>query len=269
MRKYTKTVGAVAAASALVAGYASAEIEGEVHVGYANEYEFRFVDIGSDLVEAGVDLSYQINDDFGLSAGAWYGTWNAPNIVNGVSKLLGGPSSLNQTELDLYAAVNTDLGPVNFELGYIYYAFPNGGGDTQEVYLAASVDLWWGLTAGSTFYYDFDANNGWYWNNEIGKSFEFNECLSLDLAAGFAFADGMNTQVSNTFLTNGSSDGFQGWYVSAALPWEFRDGVTLTPYVKYADADSDLVTNYPYAGGTGALGGANQLIAGVKLAVGF
>ncbi len=73
MRKHTKYVGAMAAASALVAGYASAgtpepvmqsaptsvesAFSGEVHVGYSTQYEFRFVDLGSDLIEAGVDLS--------------------------------------------------------------------------------------------------------------------------------------------------------------------------------------------------------------------
>lgn len=268
MRKYTKTVGAVAAASALVAGYASAEIEGEVHVGYANSYEFRFVDVGSDLVEAGVDLSYEISEGFGVSAGAWYGTWDTSNLNQGVANFLGGPP-VNQDELDLYAAVSKDLGPVSLELGYIYYYFPDGGGNTQEVYLAASVDLWWGLTAGSTYYYDFDANNGWYWNNEIGKSFVFNDCLSLDLAAGFAYSDGHDLQASNRFGSNGTKDGFQGWYIKAELPWEFRDGVTLAPYLKYTDADDDLVTDASLTRGTGALGGTDQVIAGVKLAVSF
>ncbi len=60
MRNYSKTIGALAAASTLVAGNAMAELEGEVSVGYTNMYEFRFVDQGNDLVSAGVDLAGNI-----------------------------------------------------------------------------------------------------------------------------------------------------------------------------------------------------------------
>lgn len=260
MRKHTKYVGALAAASALVAGYASAEIEGEVHAGYASQYEFRFVDLGSDLVEAGVDLSYEIAEGFGVSAGAWYGSVSDSQTVGN-----------SFDELDLYAAVSKELGPVALELGYIYYTFQDTPllNDTQEVYLSASGEVIWGITAGATFFYDFDSNNGWYLQPEISKSFEFNECLSLNLSTGVGIADGHGRQLSDTVGTIGTADGFQGWFVRAELPWEFREGVTLAPYVKYADADSDLVSDTPLVGGTGTLGGREHLVAGVRLAVGF
>ncbi|MCW1924355.1 hypothetical protein OKA05_17445 [Luteolibacter arcticus] len=258
MRKYTKTVGALAAASALVAGYASAgDLEGftgEVHVGYHSIYDFRFVDLGSDLVEAGVDVAYALNEDWSFKAGAWYGSVNDSQTIGG-----------NFNELDLYAAAATSLGPVNLELGYIYYYYPDAiGADTQEVYLSGFVDIVWGISAGATYFYDFDSNNGWYLQPEIRKSFEFNECLALNLSAGVGVADGLNYQVDANPLSNGSHDGFQGWFIKAELPWEFRDGVTLAPYVKYTDADSDL------AGDINSLeGGQEHIIAGVKIAVGF
>jgi hypothetical protein len=255
MRKYTKTVGALAAASALVAGYASAEIEGEVHVGYHNIYDFRFVDLGSDLIEAGVDLSYAINENWGLKAGAWYGSVND-------SQTLGG----NFNELDLYAAAGTSLGPVDIELGYIYYYFPDTPGtlDTQEVYLSAFAEVFAGVSAGATYYYDFDSNNGWYLQPEIRKSFEFNDCLALNLSAGCGIANGHGLQVPSNPLSVGTADGFQGWFIKAELPWEFREGVTLAPYLKYTDADGGL------AGDINTFqGGQEHLIGGVKLAVGF
>ena len=260
MRKHTKYVGALAAASALVAGYASAEIEGEVHVGYSDIYEFRFVDLGSDLIEAGVDVSYEIQEGFGVSAGAWYGSVNDSQTVG---------NSFN--ELDLYAAVSKELGPVTLELGYIYYYFSDTPGtlDTQEVYLGASYEVGWGVTAGATFYYDFDSNNGWYAQPEISKSFEFNDCLSLNLSAGIGLADGHGLQISDDVGSNGTADGFQGWFVKAELPWEFREGVTLAPYLKYVDAEDKLVSDTPLVGGTGTLGGREHLVAGVKLSVGF
>jgi uncharacterized protein (TIGR02001 family) len=255
MRKHTKYVGALAAASALVAGYASAEIEGEIHVGYSSEYEFRFVDLGADLIEAGVDLSYQINETFAVSAGAWYGSVNDAQNIGG-----------NFNELDLYTAVSTDLGPVALELGYIYYFFPDTPGtfDTQEVYLSASTEVVWGITAGATFFYDFDSQNGWYLQPEISKSFEFNECLALNVTAGIGIADGHGLQVSANPGSVGTADGFQGWFIKAELPWEFRDGVTLAPYIKYADADSKLASDI-----NSLQGGGDHLVAGVKLSVGF
>jgi len=258
MRKYTKTVGALAAASALVAGYASAgDLEGftgEVHVGYHNIYDFRFVDLGADLVEAGVDVNYALNQDWSLKAGAWYGSVNDSSSIAG---------SFN--ELDLYAAVATSLGPVDLELGYIFYSYPDSNAsDTQEVYLSAFTDIVWGITAGGTYYYDFDENNGWYFQPEIRKSFELNQCLKLNLSAGIGIADGLNYQVDANPLSVGSHDGYQGYFLKAELPWEFRDGVTLAPYVKYTDADGDL------AGDINSIeGGQDHINFGVKLSVGF
>jgi hypothetical protein len=277
MRKHTKYVGALAAASALVAGYASAgstapiqsapatvtsgsDLTGEVHVGYSSLYEFRFVDLGSDLIEAGIDLSYDLNENFGLSAGAWYGSVNDSQTFG---------NSFN--ELDLYAAASTNLGPVSLELGYIYYFFSDTPGtlDTQEVYLSAGMDLFWGVNASATVYYDFDSNNGWYLQPELSKSFEFTDCIGLNLSAGLGIADGHGLQISDTLGSVGTADGFQGWFVKAELPWQFRENMTLAPYVKYVDADSDLVSDTPLVGGTGTLGGREHLIGGVKLTVGF
>ena len=268
MRKHTKYVGALAAASALVAGYASAEIEGEVHVGYSNEYEFRFVDLGSDLVEAGDDISYELSEGFGLSAGAWYGSVNNSSRVD--EDVLNDGNSFN--ELDLYAAVSKELGPVALELGYIHYGFQDAVDalDTQEVYLAASTEVIWGVTAGATGFYDFDSNNGWYLQPELSKSFELTDCVALNLSSGVGIANGHDAQVSDVVGTDGSADGFQGWYVKAELPWEVREGVTLAPYVKYADADRKLASDASNLdGGSGTNGGAEHVVAGVKLAVGF
>jgi len=170
-------------------------------------------------------------------------------------------------ELDLYAAVSKDLGPVTLELGYIYYAYPDSltSSDTQEWYVGASYHLPWDLVLSGTFYYDFDENNGWYLQPELSKSFKFNDCLALNLSTGVGFADGMQSQAQAGRINPFSSaDGFQGWYIKAELPWEFREHVTIAPYLKYADADSNL------AGDINSIeGGQDHLIGGVKLTVGF
>src|SRR6478735_9283654 len=58
MQNYCKTIGALAAASALVAGTAQAEVEFELHTGYSSEYLFRGLDLGDNLVEVGADAAY-------------------------------------------------------------------------------------------------------------------------------------------------------------------------------------------------------------------
>ncbi len=254
MRNYSKTVGALAAASTLVAGYASAEIEGEVHVGYANMYEFRFVDLGNDLVSGGVDVATEMNG-FGLSAGAWYASFDAPNTS------FVGNNGGNFDELDLYAAASYSFDRFTAELGYIYYYFPDQGGKTQEVYLGVSAELGAGFGIGSTFYYDFDVNNGWYWDTQVTYSYAFNDCLSLDLAAGVAFSEGNDLQVHTN--GRGSKDGFQGYYASAALPWSPIENLTISPYIKYTHGDSELVTDLS------GNGGQEHVIGGVTVAVSF
>src|SRR6188768_123162 len=75
MQNYCKTIGALAAATALVAGNAQAEVEYELHTGYSTEYLFRGLDLGQDLVEVGFDAATEWNG-LGFSAGAWYGSYD-------------------------------------------------------------------------------------------------------------------------------------------------------------------------------------------------
>ena len=266
MRKYSKTVGALAAASTLVAGNAMAELEGEVHVGYTNMYEFRFVDFGNDLVSAGVDLAWDAGP-IGLSAGAWYGSFDGPNSIQTLNNTAFG-TQVNNDELDLYFAANYEIGGLTLELGHISYVFPDiAGADTNEIYVGAAYDFDFGLSLGSTYYYDYDRLDGWYWDTNIGYAWEINECVALELGAGVAFANGHGGQGNaNPFYagySGATANGLQGWYLTAALPWEFREGVTLTPFVKYTDADSDLATDF-YGNG-----GDEYFIAGASLALSF
>ena len=94
MTKYTKTIGALAATTMLMGGYAAAELEGEINVGYANMYEFRFVDFGQDLISAGADVAYDFGNGWAINGGAWYGSTNDLNGATG-----------NLNELDVYAGI--------------------------------------------------------------------------------------------------------------------------------------------------------------------
>lgn len=225
-------------------------IEGELHVGYANMYEFRFVDQGNDLTTAGLDLAYDAGV-VDLSVGAWYATWDAPAAP-----------AANNEELDLYGGISYDVtDDFSVEVGHITYLFFDGGTTTNEFYVSASYALPYDLSISSTYFYDYSDHNGSYVDTSLSYSYAINDSLGADFSAGFGYADGHNLQASTSGV--GTEDGFQGYYLSAALPWEFREGVTLTPYVKYTDGDSGLLTNLA------AGDGQDFLIAGVTLAVGF
>jgi len=291
MKNHKNTVGALAAATAMLTGYAMAGepapapvmepapasdfFSGRLHAGYNSNYEFRFVDRGTNMVEVGLDGAFNFGNGWVVNAGAWYGGLNDDNGFPGAS-------FTTPNELDLYAGVGKDFGIVDFEVGYIYYyfdssgvnllsqLFPGGAGklwtnleDTQEIYATLGVDLPWEMKFATTYYYDFDTYSGWYWDFRVTKSFAFTDCLSLDLAVGTAMADGQGLQRSATNPI-GTKDGYQGWYASAALPWQVLDTVTITPYIKYTDADSDLVTTM-----FGLSSGKQMILGGVALSVSF
>jgi len=290
MKNHKKTVGALAAATAMLTGYALAGepapapvmepaptndfFSGELHVGYNSNYEFRFVDRGDNMVEVGLDGAFDLGNGWGINVGAWYAGINEDNAWSVAN-------FTTPNELDLYFGVRKDFGVVDVEAGYIYYYFDDsamnwlagpvpGAGllwtnlqDTQEIYASLGVNLPWDVRFATTYYWDIDTYSGWYWDFKLTKSFEFTDCLSLDLAVGTAMADGQGLQRSAKNSV-GTDDGYQGWYASAALPWKILDTVTLTPYIKYTDADSDLATSL-----VGVSSGKDMVIGGVTFAVSF
>jgi uncharacterized protein (TIGR02001 family) len=239
MQNYCKTIGALAAASALVAGNASAEVEYEIHVGYSTEYIFRGLNIGDDLVEAGVDVSTEWNG-LGLSAGAWYGSFQQ----NGV----------DSDELDLYAEVSKDLGFATVAVGYIYYQFPGANNalneDSQEVYFSIAKEFF-GLDTSLTYFWEVeDAGSGsnGYLELAASKGFELSPCLVL------------NTGAALGYMVEGSE--FAHVTAKVSLDWAFTETATLSPYIAHAWS----LTNEPRTLWTNS---ENEFFGGVSLAVSF
>jgi hypothetical protein len=239
--------GLLAAGSTLTS--TAQEVTGTVALGYNSIYEFRGVDLGSDMVEASASLSTTING-FGFSASAWYATVN-DNAINATPN-----------ELDLTLGVSKALGPVNLSGGYIYYNFFEATDyNTQELYLGAGMEIVAGITATATAYYDIDRYDGWYGDFNLSKTFKPAACVDIVTTVGVGLADGTGLQLQS----NGDTlDGYQQWYAMVAVPWTIRKGVTLAPYVRYVSADSDLVSDYP-----GGFTGQDHVIGGVKLTIAF
>jgi hypothetical protein len=233
MRNYSKTIGALAAASALVAGTASAEIEYDLHTGYTNEYLWRGLNLGQDLVEVGVNASTEWSG-LSFSAGAWYGSYDV--------------AEYDIDELDLYGEVSKDLGFLTAAVGYIYYNQEDVLSlvdDAQEVYFSVR-QTYFGIDAAFTYYWDIETDNDGYMEGSLSKSIELSPCLVLNGGGTLAY---LWEEAAFGHLT-----------VKIGLDWAFTETATFTPFVAHSWALTE----------DGVYGGSkNELVGGAMLSVGF
>lgn len=238
MQNYCKTIGALAAAFALVAGNASAEVEYQLHTGYTSEYLWRGLDLGNDLIEAGLNIKGEWNG-VQLSGGVWYGDYD----LHGV----------NNQEIDMYAEASKDLGFLTAGVGYIYYYNNNNNfigtdGDSQEVYFSLSRDLGF-VNASLTYYWDIaGSNNDGYTEFALSHNFELSKCLSLNVASniGYLIEEGQAT----------------AWTTKVTLDWGFAEKAKLSPFVAYSMSLSD-------DNDTAYAGSENEIVAGSLISVTF
>lgn len=253
MQNYCKTIGALAAASALVAGNASAEVEYTLGTGYTSEYIFRGQNLGQDLVEASASASTEWNG-IGLSAGAWYGSYDYS--VRGATATDGEEvvdlKEYDVDELDLFAEASKDLGFVTAALGYIYYMNEDAASftdDAQEVYVKFSRDLGF-ANAYAAYYWEVEGNSNHGDYSEIGLSrgFELNQCLTCNLSTNIGY------------MWEHSQD--TSWTTKASLDWGFAENAKLSPFVALAVQLTDDDDNY-------TSGFGNELVGGCMLSTSF
>jgi hypothetical protein len=247
MQNYCKTIGALAAATALVAGNAQAEVEYELHTGYSTEYLFRGLDLGQDLVEVGFDAATEWNG-LGFSAGAWYGSYDTA-VADTVNEY-------DVDELDLYGEVSKDFGFLTAAVGYIYYfnedfISRNSSAkfidDAQEVYFSVARDLGF-AKASLTYFWDVEQDNDGYSELALTRAFELNQCLTLNVGSniGYLVEQGQAT----------------AWTTKVSLDWGFVEHAKLSPFVAYSMALSDDVDTAYY-------NSSDEFVAGSMLSVGF
>ncbi len=151
----------------------------ELSTGYDSEYMFRGVDILNDHGLHWTQLTFSAQ---GFTIGAWY--------ANGIE------SDDDFSELDLFGSYTYELGPVAFEVGGIYYRFPEQEGpltDTYEAYVGASYSPIEWVTASLYYYYDFDLFQAHYLQAKLETSIPVTEAISIDPWVAAAFGDYNNT----------------------------------------------------------------------------
>ncbi|MES2921627.1 MAG: hypothetical protein V4819_08775 [Verrucomicrobiota bacterium] len=239
MQNYCKTIGALAAASALVAGNAQAEVEYEIHTGYSTEYLFRGLNLGDNLVELGLDSAYKA-DNFSLKAGVWAGIFSNSPASTGNDE---------DTEVDWYAEAGYDFGFVTASVGYIYYWNVGAlGADTQEVPFTLSHDFGW-ANIYLTYFWSVDGpNNDGYMELGGSHSWELSPCLALTYKTNLGY-----------LVEEGD---FTAWTNKLSLDWGFSENAKLSPFAAVSISLSDSPS-------TAYDGAENEYLGGSMLSVSF
>jgi len=216
-------------------------VEYELHAGYTNEYLFRGLNLGQDLVEVGADVKASVHG-VGLSAGAWYGSFNNAHFE--------GISGVDVNELDLYGQISKDFGQLSGAIGYIYRYFESSGNsnkENQEIYFSVSRPI---LTIDTslTYFWGIEGDNDGYSEFGLHRGFDLSGSLVLNCAAtlGYLVEQGQLTAVTSKL----------------SLDWGFTKTATFSPFVKWSIALSDDPNTAYYQS-------KNQFVGGVILSVAF
>ncbi len=239
MRNYSKTVGALAVASLMV-GHAGAEIEGQVGVGYSTDYIFRGANLGNDLIDASVDVGWDMGA-VALSAGAWYGA-----VQEGFND-----EELNETRVYGEAAMEIG-GGFEGRVGLIYYQRETyfAHDSDQELYFGVSHELPFGITADLTYFWDISGDNDGYTELGLSKHIAINDCWSLD------FGGQLGYMVELGGLSHATT--------KIALNYHLSETATVTGYVARS-WELDEADESVYSFGSES----NRVIGGLGLTVGF
>jgi len=190
------------------------------NVGIASDYRFRgFTQTReSAAVAGGVDLGFRW-----LYLGLW-----ASNVDFGrVQDSAGRFHEVADAELDVYAGIKNRLGPVEWDVGVIHYAYPGSFGtvdslgrrrdlDYTEIKGAVSGKLHDSLTGSFTVYYSPD------YFGEVGDNWVFEGTLTRALTP---FA-GLQPSVSATLAYSEGDEGDGGydyWYWNVGISFIFAD----------------------------------------------
>lgn len=137
------------------------------NVGLTSQYVFRGI--------SQTDEGPAIQGGFDATCGLFYaGVWSS-NLDFGGD---GAGNDIANIEIDLYAGIKPKTGPITWDLGVIYYAYPNAidpaSGETNfvEFKVGGSAEVWKGGTLGITTFYspDYTGETGEVWTFEAGFS---------------------------------------------------------------------------------------------------
>lgn len=214
------TLFATAAAAALFAVPASLSAQDGIggdlsaNVALTNVYVFRGIDQTNEkaAIQGGFDYAH----DSGIYLGAW-----GSNVDFGD----GDDATM---ELDLYGGYSGSFGDVGYDVGVIYYAYPNSDAEYEFFELYGSVSGEFeavGLSAGLAWSPDYFAESGDSLYANAGISYGITDNFGVDAGLGYQWID--ETDVFGT-------PDYLDWTIGATYSWDnfAIDG-------RYTDTDLD------------------------------
>ncbi|MCP5432499.1 MAG: hypothetical protein H6923_04430 [Alphaproteobacteria bacterium] len=169
-------VASAALATAAVSTAGAEELSLSANVAMGTDYSFRGI--------SQTDLDPTIQGGFDAGYGIFYiGTW-ASNI-----------SFAGGTEIDLYAGITPTLGPLDLDLGVIYYAYPSAsddGAETDYIELAISAGHDFGpfsASIGLNYSPDYTLESGDFFYPNGGVSIPVFDSWSIDGTVGYNIID--------------------------------------------------------------------------------
>jgi uncharacterized protein (TIGR02001 family) len=146
------------------------------NVGITSDYIFRGFSQTAEgpAIQGGFDATCGI-----FYAGVWASSLDFAGGVGGtldvVGSAIGGPPFDASVEMDLYTGIKPKTGPITWDIGFIYYAYPDASTpflnlDWYEFKVGASAEVWKGGTLGVTAFYapDYQLESGETWTVETG-----------------------------------------------------------------------------------------------------
>ncbi len=225
LRKLLEAAGAIALATA---GFGSAARADDApafaytfNLGVQSDYRFRGISQKTEdpAVQGGTDLSYGI---------AYFGLWSSMiDFGNDINN-----HNIAPVELDIYGGIKPVLGPVTFDLGVIYYAYPGSkdtviGGipgsnetDYVEFKLGASGNPMKELTLGVTGYWSPD------YTGETGSVFTVEGTASYALPKVWVFDPSISARYG---YQKGEDAAYKALIANTSNNYSYWDaGITLT-----------------------------------------
>lgn len=199
-----------------------------MNIGGTTDYVFRGIsqNFEDPAIQGGVDATCGM-----FYAGVWAST---VDFVQGN----GGPGSGDASfEVDLYAGIKPTWGPLTFDLGVIYYMYPNAEDGAPLNLEADYVELKGGVSGS---WNNFSLGATLYWSPEY--TFETGNTLTAEGSVGYTFAaigpvtPTVSALIGTTEFLDDAFDQLSYVYWNAGLALAI-DKVTLD--FRYWDTDSD------------------------------
>lgn len=152
-----------------------------------------------------------------------------------------GKGSDQLNEVDYTIGYGGTLDIVDFDLGYIYYNFPNSGGgaDTSEIYAGLALNNL-PVTPSVYVYYDLDEVGGIYVVGDLNYSKDLSEALSMEVGASLAWAD---TEYQEGYYGGRDSSSLADGKIYAGLNYALSENLSAGVSIAYSYAADGSLRN--------------------------